>query len=153
MIGATALGLVVVPEGGQLVHSVPHQVAWVHIRRQGVPHRSVFDYYFVAWVRANFVAPYDTDRQRKLFSAFTKYPRYWHGFLWSFIGMFFTVFACLPLAWRAIQIVDRIYLSEPLPSEEPAAPPVPEGKLPTLLSHGGSPCFLKYDPMKPGGMD
>jgi len=155
MVSATPHSLVVIPEGGQLVHSVPHQVAWLHIRRQGSASRSVFDYYFVAWVRANFVAPYDTERQRKLFGSFTRYPRYWHGFMWSFIGMFLTVFACLPLAWRAIQIIDRLYFSELCPnSEQPVSPLVmPERKLPTLLSHGGGggPGFLRHnDFVKPG---
>eukprot|EP00443_Scrippsiella_acuminata_P131491 CAMPEP_0115662732 /NCGR_PEP_ID=MMETSP0272-20121206/47474_1 /TAXON_ID=71861 /ORGANISM="Scrippsiella trochoidea, Strain CCMP3099" /LENGTH=336 /DNA_ID=CAMNT_0003101053 /DNA_START=125 /DNA_END=1136 /DNA_ORIENTATION=- len=151
---ATALSLVVIPEGGQLVHSTPHAVAWLHFRRHGVSDRSVFDYYFVAWARANFVAPYDTERQRKLFSSFTKFPRFWHGFLWSFIGMLLTMFACLPLAWRAIQAMDRMYFQESRRKQEPIAPPMPEEEmqnLPTLIKRDRrSPSFMKYDTlMKP----
>jgi len=143
---AAPQNLIVVPEGEQLVHSAPHRVAWLHIRREGTAERSMFDYYCVAWVRANFVAPYDTESQRKLFRTITRYPRYWHGFIWSFIGMFFTVFACLPLAWSSI---NYFCAQEASPQPSPAKPPT-VASLPTLLSHGG-PAFMKHDPTRKGG--
>jgi len=93
---------VVVADGDRLLHSGPLCMAWVRIRADGVPELSTFDYYIASWIRSNFVAPYDTQHQRRFFRAHTNFPMYWHGFVWSFIGMFCTVFACLPLAWLSV---------------------------------------------------
>jgi len=140
--------LVMVPDGDELLHHAPRRVAWLHIRREGYSQLSPFDYFFVAWVRANFVAPYDTEAQRKIFGSFTRYPRYWHGFIWSFIGMFLTVFACLPLAWRAMHFVERLYMPEdvvPAHCHENVPTEVLKKRLPTLLSNSG-PGFKKHHP-------
>jgi len=147
-IDATPGTLVMVPDGDELLHHAPRRVAWLHIRREGHSQLNLFDYYFVAWVRANFVAPYDTEAQRRLFGSFTRYPRYWHGFLWSFIGMFLTVFACLPLAWRAMHFVERLYAPEdvqPAHCHEAVPTEVLKKRLPTLLSNSG-PGFKKNHP-------
>eukprot|EP00445_Apocalathium_hangoei_P019155 CAMPEP_0203907532 /NCGR_PEP_ID=MMETSP0359-20131031/49015_1 /ASSEMBLY_ACC=CAM_ASM_000338 /TAXON_ID=268821 /ORGANISM="Scrippsiella Hangoei, Strain SHTV-5" /LENGTH=344 /DNA_ID=CAMNT_0050832359 /DNA_START=1 /DNA_END=1035 /DNA_ORIENTATION=+ len=127
---------VLVPEGAELEHSAPRRVAWLHVLREGVPQRSALEYYLVAFVRAHFVAPYDTPRQRKFFRTVTRHPRYWHGFMWSFLGMFLSIFAILPLVWRAIQFAEQFYprCPESVKQSMLDTHTMPEHRLPTLLS-------------------
>jgi len=97
--------MLLVPEGSALISSQPLQLAWVRIRQPGSPPRGVFEFYFASWIQKHFVAPYDTVRQRRFFRAHVQHPKYWHGFFWSFLGMFCTMFACMPIAWWSIQIL------------------------------------------------
>jgi len=99
--------VLVVQDGDELVHDEPRRVAWVQLRKAGVPNRDVFDFYIAASIRHNFVAPYDTPTQRRFFRAHTQHPIYWHGFFWSFVGMFCTIFACLPLGWWGLLMLER----------------------------------------------
>ncbi|CAE8623995.1 unnamed protein product, partial [Polarella glacialis] len=108
--------------------------AWIHVRRPAEPLRGLFDWYMASLVRANFVAPYDTISQRRFFRAHTHYPRYWHGFVWSFIGVFCSVFTFLPLALWGFQIAAR-YSSESESDLERGA--TEAWKTPTLLPHVG----------------
>lgn len=132
---------VLVADGEKLLHSKPVCLAWVRIRADGKPGRSLFDWYVASWIRRNFVAPYDTVHQRKFFRAHTRYPMYWHGFVWSFVGMFCTVFACLPLAWWGVQLAERLSggaalapgAGGPAFSAEYCRPLTPGKRPPTLL--------------------
>jgi len=115
----------IAPDGEQLVHEAPRRVAWLRVRREGAPDRSSFEFYVASGIRRSFVAPYDTAPQRKFFRAHTRDPMYWHGFFWSFVGMFCTVFACLPLAWWGVQLVEQ-WLSRNTVEEKPAVRPTPK---------------------------
>eukprot|EP00913_Durusdinium_trenchii_P032664 g30573.t1 len=118
--------LVQVPEGAVLLHSEPLRVAWTRVRNAEAPPRDFFEFYLASWVQQTFVMPYDTTSQRRFFRKHTRHPRilgkakrlvrlgqreqetpYWHGFLWSFVGTFCTVFPCLPLAWFGLQALAR----------------------------------------------
>eukprot|EP00930_Biecheleria_cincta_P005552 TRINITY_DN106482_c0_g1_i1.p1 TRINITY_DN106482_c0_g1~~TRINITY_DN106482_c0_g1_i1.p1 ORF type:complete len:296 (-),score=48.76 TRINITY_DN106482_c0_g1_i1:182-1069(-) len=105
MLGVGRGTMLLVPEGSALIFSVPLRLAWVRIRQPSSPPRGVFEFYIASWIQKHFIAPYDTVRQRRFFRAHVKHPRYWHGFFWSFIGMFCTIFACMPIAWWSVQIL------------------------------------------------
>ncbi|CAE7470391.1 MSH5 [Symbiodinium natans] len=114
----TSGSLIQVPEGAVLLHNKPLQVAWTRIRAVDSPVRGFFEFYFASWVQRNFVTPYDTASQRKFFRSHTRHPRYWHGFIWSFLGTFCTVFACLPLAWFGVQMLASLHgRDDPLADE------------------------------------
>eukprot|EP00437_Effrenium_voratum_P018676 CAMPEP_0181441384 /NCGR_PEP_ID=MMETSP1110-20121109/23481_1 /TAXON_ID=174948 /ORGANISM="Symbiodinium sp., Strain CCMP421" /LENGTH=289 /DNA_ID=CAMNT_0023565269 /DNA_START=59 /DNA_END=928 /DNA_ORIENTATION=+ len=99
--------LVQVPEGAVLLHTLPLRVAWARIRAEAP--RGLFEFYLASWVQRQFVMPYDTANQRRFFRKHTRHPRYWHGFLWSFVGTFCTVFACLPVAWFGVQALAKLH--------------------------------------------
>mmetsp|Transcript_30520 Transcript_30520/g.57137 ORF Transcript_30520/g.57137 Transcript_30520/m.57137 type:complete len:290 (-) Transcript_30520:122-991(-) len=122
--------LIQVPEGAALMHTKPMQVAWTRIKADGSPARGFFEFYMASWVQRNFVTPYDTASQRKFFRSHTKHPKYWHGFIWSFLGTFCTVFACLPLAWFGVQMLASLHGRDSEPDEE-------ECLSPTLLPRVG----------------
>jgi len=150
--------LVIVPEGDELAHSSPRRVAWLHVASDAAPPRSAFDFYFVAWVRANFIAPYDTAVQLRFFGMFTRYPRYWHAFIWSFVGMFLTLFAMLPLARRVVLYWETVYAPPPnslyvapRPGRSVEEENGGDAHLPTLLSRTGSRHF-RHDPSRKGGL-
>lgn len=124
----TAGSLIQVPEGAVLLHTKPLQVAWTRIRAVDSPVRGFFEFYLASWVQRNFVTPYDTASQRKFFRTHTRHPRYWHGFIWSFVGTFCTVFACLPLAWFGVQVLANMHGRDD---------PVDECLSPTLLPRVG----------------
>ncbi|CAE7218911.1 MSH5 [Symbiodinium sp. CCMP2592] len=124
----TAGSLIQVPEGAVLLHTKPLQVAWTRIRAVDSPVRGFFEFYLASWVQRNFVTPYDTASQRKFFRTHTRHPRYWHGFIWSFVGTFCTVFACLPLAWFGVQMLANLHGRDD---------PVDECLSPTLLPRVG----------------
>jgi len=112
VVEAVRQSFIVVPIGMQLQHSMPRRVAWLHLRRPGKPPRTSFDYYLVAGVRAHFVAPHDTEQQRHWFGVITRYPRYWHAFMWSLVGMALTFLMCLPLALRGVHFVEDLLFPE-----------------------------------------
>uniref|UniRef100_A0A7S4S0X0 Uncharacterized protein n=1 Tax=Alexandrium monilatum TaxID=311494 RepID=A0A7S4S0X0_9DINO len=113
----------VAPDMEQLLHEAPRRVAWLRVRREGVPDRSFFEFYFASSIRRSFVAPHDTAPQRKFFRAHTRDAAYWHGFFWSFVGMFCTVFACLPLAWWGVQFAEQ-WLASRTDEERPGGVPL-----------------------------
>mmetsp|Transcript_12521 Transcript_12521/g.27225 ORF Transcript_12521/g.27225 Transcript_12521/m.27225 type:complete len:356 (+) Transcript_12521:106-1173(+) len=156
--------ILLLPDGGQLLNSSPRRVAFLRVRCDEAAGgasggRSAFEYYVASWVRKNFIAPYDTGAQRQFFRNRTRYPRYWHGFVWSFLGMFSTVFACIPLAWWGMLLAERMVQTEPEPPSEAAAEvmshPGTPTKPPTLLPRLGSDARNMhqhhYTPQKPGG--
>lgn len=108
VVEAARRSVILVPTGMQLTHRTTRRVAWLHLRRPGQPPRTSFDYYVVSGVRAYLVAPHDTARQRHLFGAWTRHPRYWHAFMWSFAGMMLTCLMCLPLGLRAMRFVEEM---------------------------------------------
>lgn len=127
--------LLFVPEGSALVSSRPLRLAWVRVRKLGSPPRSFFEFYIASWIQKHFVAPYDTVPQRRFFRAHVKHPRYWHGFLWSFIGMFSTIFACMPIVWWSIQIMvslQSVKDPEVLDAERGVAAETPRTLLPKV---------------------
>lgn len=128
ILDVTRGSLVQVPEGAVLVHTKPLRVAWTRVRAPDAPMRGFFEFYLASWVQRHFVMPYDTTHQRKFFRKHTRHPRYWHGFLWSFVGTFCSVFACLPLAWFGVQALARASKCED---------PSDEGLSPTLLPRVG----------------
>lgn len=129
ILDVTRGSLVQVPEGAVLVHTKPLRVAWTRVRAPDAPMRGFFEFYLASWVQRHFVMPYDTTQQRKFFRKHTRHPRYWHGFLWSFVGTFCSVFACLPLAWFGVQALARASSGREDSSDE--------GLSPTLLPRVG----------------
>jgi hypothetical protein len=135
--------LVIVPDGMSLMYSEPLHMAWIRIRRDGADPRGPFDFYAASWVRKNFVAPHDNQLQRSYFEAHTRDPRYWHGFFWSFVGVFCTLFSCLPVAFWGYQIIESMIgpshdKCDDLENGgvEPSRPGT-RNKYPTLLTTGG----------------
>eukprot|EP00933_Yihiella_yeosuensis_P033404 TRINITY_DN27117_c0_g1_i1.p1 TRINITY_DN27117_c0_g1~~TRINITY_DN27117_c0_g1_i1.p1 ORF type:complete len:308 (+),score=45.12 TRINITY_DN27117_c0_g1_i1:214-1137(+) len=140
IVGVRQGTLVVADERISLVHSHPLRVAWVRVRHADSSQRGFLEWYAASWARKNFVIPHDTAYQRKFFRAHTRHPKYWHGFVWSFIGMFCTVFACLPLAMWGARILEsalcdrHCYTRSHLPpSEAGQGRPSTPSRRPTLL--------------------
>eukprot|EP00438_Fugacium_kawagutii_P010055 Skav204550 [mRNA] locus=scaffold3346:126542:150103:- [translate_table: standard] len=79
-----------------------HEVEILDVTRGSVVQASdaTSDRYVKSWVQRHFVQPYDTTQQRKFFRKHTRHPRYWHGFLWSFVGT--SGSQCCRVNWRAI---------------------------------------------------
>jgi len=144
--------MLLVPAGSSLISSQPLQVAWVRIRQPGSLPRGVFEFYVASLIQKHFVVPYDTVRQRRFFMAHVKHPKYWHGFVWSFIGMFCTIFACMPIAWWSIQILVSLQSTkepEVYDSERGIAADIPPTLLPKV-GRGSVPSknFLGVDKLK-----
>mmetsp|Transcript_70235 Transcript_70235/g.228359 ORF Transcript_70235/g.228359 Transcript_70235/m.228359 type:complete len:295 (+) Transcript_70235:26-910(+) len=99
--------LVVVPDGFQLDHAKPEQVAWLRVRRPGRPSRGLLEYYVLAVMKASFVSSHATSTELRWFGAFFSNPQYWHCFVWVFAGLVFTALTSLPLVWMMMQQSDR----------------------------------------------
>jgi len=125
--------ILVVPDGGQVVHEAARSVAWLRVRREGTPDRSKFEFFVASGIRSSFVAPHDTAQQRKIFRSHTRSSTYWHGFFWAFLGLFCTMLAFLPLAWWAMQFMDNADATMAQCKRTSLARPWSGEQLPTLL--------------------
>mmetsp|Transcript_90905 Transcript_90905/g.266166 ORF Transcript_90905/g.266166 Transcript_90905/m.266166 type:complete len:344 (+) Transcript_90905:79-1110(+) len=142
--------VLVAPDGEQLVHEAPRRVAWLRVRREGASDRRAFEFYLAAGIRRNFVAPHDASPDQKFFRAHTRDPTYWHGFFWSFVGMFCTVFACLPLAWWGMQVLEQ-WMEKPAAAEGTAAAAGPARKAgPPPLQKLSTECMEALQRHRPG---
>lgn len=157
---ARAGTLLLVQERAMLQNSAPCRLAWLRVRRPGVP-RPFFDYYVASWIRENVISPHRNGGVQKFLSRHTQKPEYWNEFVWSFLGTFCSGLALMvPIIWQAIVFLramldeqeadadsspakaDQRYLLTSWPSGAKRDAPAPRagqsaGALPTLLLSEG----------------
>lgn len=120
--------VVLVPAGHHISFSQAMKIAWLPMKADPEA-RGVFDFYVASGLRKYFVAPHDTAAERRFFEEHTSSGRYWHDFVWSFAGMFCTVFSLFPLVWWGLH---KFILAD--------------CQLPTHVVHGGGVRVLSKRP-------